>query len=264
MLDCDSFETSPVPVRIPETRIRSARSAENLDCSTAANGSSGMTSEHRTGSFSTVPNYDNDDEAWATDDIGQLQVEVCERIAVLPAVNPVYSVSCPSTVTSMCVADGGSDQQQRQHQSVFSRQHHESGEQRAGVHRRRRHQVNSGSPSTGGNVGTPVLFQGSSNEILRRVTRGKLRVTQASVGSAQHDASVHVGASWLALHVYNSAFPGCWRPRSHRCCSFLLSAPPPFRPWRAAQTPPPLNPVHHPSLEAEPQTTPLHTTIMCL
>ncbi|KAF3833439.1 hypothetical protein F7725_024643 [Dissostichus mawsoni] len=35
-----------------------------------------MTSEHRAGSFSTVPNYDNDDEAWATDDIGQLQVEV--------------------------------------------------------------------------------------------------------------------------------------------------------------------------------------------
>ncbi|XP_005946159.1 phosphatidylinositol 4-kinase beta [Haplochromis burtoni] len=76
VLDCDSFETSPVPVRIPETRIRSARSAENLDCSTAANGSSGMTSEHRTGSFCTVPNYDNDDEAWATDDIGQLQVEM--------------------------------------------------------------------------------------------------------------------------------------------------------------------------------------------
>uniref|UniRef100_A0A671UVR0 Phosphatidylinositol 4-kinase beta n=1 Tax=Sparus aurata TaxID=8175 RepID=A0A671UVR0_SPAAU len=64
VLECESFETSPVPVRIPETRIRSARSAENLDCG-----------EHRAGSFSTVPNYDNDDEAWATDDIGQLQVE---------------------------------------------------------------------------------------------------------------------------------------------------------------------------------------------
>uniref|UniRef100_A0A8P4KBS9 Phosphatidylinositol 4-kinase beta n=1 Tax=Dicentrarchus labrax TaxID=13489 RepID=A0A8P4KBS9_DICLA len=64
VLECQSFETSPVPVRIPETRIRSARSAENLDCG-----------EHRAGSFSTVPNYDNDDEAWATDDIGQLQVE---------------------------------------------------------------------------------------------------------------------------------------------------------------------------------------------
>ena len=35
-----------------------------------------MTSEQRAGSFSTVQNYDNDDEAWATDDIGQLQVEV--------------------------------------------------------------------------------------------------------------------------------------------------------------------------------------------
>ncbi|XP_068565491.1 phosphatidylinositol 4-kinase beta-like [Cebidichthys violaceus] len=83
VLECESFETSPVPIRIPETRIHSARSAENLDCGggvTAANANancgSGMTSEHRAGSFSTVPNYDNDDEAWATDDIGQLQVEV--------------------------------------------------------------------------------------------------------------------------------------------------------------------------------------------
>ncbi|CAG5887662.1 unnamed protein product [Menidia menidia] len=74
VLECNSFETSPVPIRIPETRIRSARSAENLDCGTAANANV-MTSEHRAGSFSTVPNYDNDDEAWATDDIGQLQVE---------------------------------------------------------------------------------------------------------------------------------------------------------------------------------------------
>ncbi|XP_027892782.1 phosphatidylinositol 4-kinase beta [Xiphophorus couchianus] len=74
VLECDSFETSPVPTRIPETRIRSARSAENLDCGTPGTGS-GMTSEHRAGSFSTVPNYDNDDDAWATDDIGQLQVE---------------------------------------------------------------------------------------------------------------------------------------------------------------------------------------------
>ncbi|KAF3706881.1 Phosphatidylinositol 4-kinase beta [Channa argus] len=74
VLECESFETSPVPVRIPETRIRTARSAENLDCVSVAN-ANGMTSEHRAGSFSTVPNYDNDDEAWATDDIGQLQVE---------------------------------------------------------------------------------------------------------------------------------------------------------------------------------------------
>uniref|UniRef100_A0A672YQY6 Phosphatidylinositol 4-kinase beta n=1 Tax=Sphaeramia orbicularis TaxID=375764 RepID=A0A672YQY6_9TELE len=77
VLECESFETSPVPIRIPETRIRSARSAENLDCGVAANGGGtvAMTSEHRAGSFSTVQNYDNDDEAWATDDIGQLQVE---------------------------------------------------------------------------------------------------------------------------------------------------------------------------------------------
>lgn len=77
VLECESFETSPVPIRIPETRIRTARSAENLDCGggvMAAN--CGMTSEHRAGSFSTVQNYDNDDDAWATDDIGQLQVEV--------------------------------------------------------------------------------------------------------------------------------------------------------------------------------------------
>ncbi|KAK1876122.1 Phosphatidylinositol 4-kinase beta [Dissostichus eleginoides] len=80
VLECQSYETSPVPTRIPETRIRSARSAESLDCGvSAANANanlSTMTSEHRAGSFSTVPNYDNDDEAWATDDIGQLQVEV--------------------------------------------------------------------------------------------------------------------------------------------------------------------------------------------
>eukprot|EP00066_Takifugu_rubripes_P018259 XP_011607525.1 PREDICTED: phosphatidylinositol 4-kinase beta [Takifugu rubripes] len=78
VLECESFETSPVPIRIPETRIRTARSAENLDCGggvTAANANCGMTSEHRAGSFSTVQNYDNDDDAWATDDIGQLQVE---------------------------------------------------------------------------------------------------------------------------------------------------------------------------------------------
>ncbi|KAF3833441.1 hypothetical protein F7725_024645 [Dissostichus mawsoni] len=74
VLECQSYETSPVPTRIPETRIRSARSAESLDCGvSAANANanlSTMTSEHRAGSFSTVPNYDNDDEAWATDDIG--------------------------------------------------------------------------------------------------------------------------------------------------------------------------------------------------
>ncbi|KAF6738195.1 Phosphatidylinositol 4-kinase beta [Oryzias melastigma] len=76
VLECDSFETSPVPVRIPETRIHSSRSEESLDSGATANANSIITSEHRAGSFSTVPNYDNDDEAWATDDIGQLQVEM--------------------------------------------------------------------------------------------------------------------------------------------------------------------------------------------
>uniref|UniRef100_A0A674DXC3 Phosphatidylinositol 4-kinase beta n=1 Tax=Salmo trutta TaxID=8032 RepID=A0A674DXC3_SALTR len=73
VLECESFETSTIPVRIPETRIRSARSADNLlpECV-------GITAEQRAGSFSTVPNYDNDDEAWAVDDIGELQVELPE------------------------------------------------------------------------------------------------------------------------------------------------------------------------------------------
>ncbi|XP_076827596.1 phosphatidylinositol 4-kinase beta isoform X2 [Brachyhypopomus gauderio] len=67
VLECENFETSSVPVRIPETRIRSTRSVENLpDC--------GITPEQRASSFSTVPNYDNDDEAWSVDDIGELQL----------------------------------------------------------------------------------------------------------------------------------------------------------------------------------------------
>ncbi|XP_053183812.1 phosphatidylinositol 4-kinase beta isoform X1 [Scomber japonicus] len=71
VLECENFETSSVPMRIPENRIRSTRSVENLpDC--------GMTAEQRAGSFSTVPNYDNDDEAWSVDDIGELQVELPE------------------------------------------------------------------------------------------------------------------------------------------------------------------------------------------
>ncbi|KAM3657076.1 LOW QUALITY PROTEIN: phosphatidylinositol 4-kinase beta [Ammospiza maritima maritima] len=70
-LECDNFDTASVPARIPENRIRSTRSAENLpEC--------GMGPEHRAGSFSTVPNYDNDDEAWSVDDIGELQVELPE------------------------------------------------------------------------------------------------------------------------------------------------------------------------------------------
>ncbi|XP_058861906.1 phosphatidylinositol 4-kinase beta isoform X3 [Acipenser ruthenus] len=71
VLECENFETSSVPVRIPETRIRSTRSVENLpDC--------GITHEQRASSFTTVPNYDNDDEAWSVDDIGELQVELPE------------------------------------------------------------------------------------------------------------------------------------------------------------------------------------------
>ncbi|XP_036411441.1 phosphatidylinositol 4-kinase beta-like isoform X1 [Megalops cyprinoides] len=71
VLECEGFETSSVPARIPEARIRCTRSAENLpDC--------GITAEQRAGSFSTVPNYDNDDEAWSVDDIGELQVELPE------------------------------------------------------------------------------------------------------------------------------------------------------------------------------------------
>ncbi|XP_068108584.1 phosphatidylinositol 4-kinase beta isoform X2 [Hyperolius riggenbachi] len=67
VLECDNFETSSVPVRIPENRIRSTRSVENLpEC--------GITHEQRASSFTTVPNYDNDDEAWSVDDIGELQL----------------------------------------------------------------------------------------------------------------------------------------------------------------------------------------------
>ncbi|KAG5215259.1 hypothetical protein JEQ12_000835 [Ovis aries] len=70
-LECENFDTTSVPARIPENRIRSTRSVENLpEC--------GITHEQRAGSFSTVPNYDNDDEAWSVDDIGELQVELPE------------------------------------------------------------------------------------------------------------------------------------------------------------------------------------------
>ncbi|KAK6323781.1 hypothetical protein J4Q44_G00061200 [Coregonus suidteri] len=73
VLECERFETSGIPLRIPETCIRSARSVDNLlpECV-------GITAEQRAGSFSTVPNYDNDDEAWAVDDIGKLEVELPE------------------------------------------------------------------------------------------------------------------------------------------------------------------------------------------
>ncbi|XP_075700786.1 phosphatidylinositol 4-kinase beta isoform X2 [Rhinoderma darwinii] len=71
VLECENFETSMVPARIPENRIRSTRSVENLpEC--------GITHEQSASSFTTVPNYDNDDEAWSVDDIGELQVELPE------------------------------------------------------------------------------------------------------------------------------------------------------------------------------------------
>lgn len=72
VLECEDFETSNVPVRISETRIRSTRSVENLpDC--------GIMVDQRAGGFSTVHNYDEDNEAWSVDDIGDLQVEVGVR-----------------------------------------------------------------------------------------------------------------------------------------------------------------------------------------
>ncbi|XP_050186344.1 phosphatidylinositol 4-kinase beta isoform X1 [Myiozetetes cayanensis] len=71
VLECDNFDTANVPARIPENRIRSTRSAENLP-------EVGVGHEQRAGSFSTVPNYDNDDEAWSVDDIVELQVELPE------------------------------------------------------------------------------------------------------------------------------------------------------------------------------------------
>ena len=76
VLACDSFETSCVPARIPEARIRTARSAENLpECAGSGGvGGGGITAEQRASSFSTVPNYDNDEEAWALDEMDELQV----------------------------------------------------------------------------------------------------------------------------------------------------------------------------------------------
>ncbi|CAI5661431.1 unnamed protein product [Oreochromis niloticus] len=91
VLECENFETSSVPIRIPENRIRSTRSVENLpDC--------GMTPEQRAGSFSVVPNYDNDDEAWSVDDIGELQVEDGVR-RFSPSSS---SAALPETHTNSC------------------------------------------------------------------------------------------------------------------------------------------------------------------
>ena len=82
VLECENFDTTSVPARIPENRIRSTRSVENLpEC--------GITHEQRAGSFSTVPNYDNDDEAWSVDDLGELQVEVRELKEVIMGKTPI-------------------------------------------------------------------------------------------------------------------------------------------------------------------------------
>uniref|UniRef100_A0A8C4QQ26 Phosphatidylinositol 4-kinase beta n=1 Tax=Eptatretus burgeri TaxID=7764 RepID=A0A8C4QQ26_EPTBU len=69
VLECEDMEHSPVPARIPESRIRNTRSEENLLEEFS------ITSEHRAGSFTMVPNIDPDEDAWAQDDIADLQVE---------------------------------------------------------------------------------------------------------------------------------------------------------------------------------------------
>ncbi|KAJ0066692.1 hypothetical protein NL108_018317 [Boleophthalmus pectinirostris] len=68
VLECEDFESSLVPVRIPETRVRITRSVENIAVA-AETGDS-----RPSGTFSIVPNYDNDEDAWSTDDLGTLQV----------------------------------------------------------------------------------------------------------------------------------------------------------------------------------------------
>ncbi|XP_057690883.1 phosphatidylinositol 4-kinase beta isoform X1 [Corythoichthys intestinalis] len=92
VLEVDDFETASVPARIPENRIRSTRSVEHLpDC--------GASAEQRAGSFSTVPNYDNDDEAWSVDDIGELQVELPEVHASCDNISQ-FSVDSVSSLES--------------------------------------------------------------------------------------------------------------------------------------------------------------------
>ncbi|XP_030043235.1 phosphatidylinositol 4-kinase beta isoform X2 [Microcaecilia unicolor] len=78
VLECENFESSVVPARIPESQIRSTRSVENLpEC--------GITHEQRASSFTTVPNYDNDDEAWSVDDIEvelpEIHTNSCDNIS---------------------------------------------------------------------------------------------------------------------------------------------------------------------------------------
>ncbi|NWI96654.1 PI4KB kinase, partial [Pitta sordida] len=71
VLECDNFDTANVPARIPENRIRSTRSAENLpEC--------GMGHEPRGAAFGSGAAFDADDDPWSVDDIGELQVELPE------------------------------------------------------------------------------------------------------------------------------------------------------------------------------------------
>ncbi|XP_072317497.1 phosphatidylinositol 4-kinase beta isoform X2 [Eucyclogobius newberryi] len=93
VLECEDIETSLVPVRIPETRVRITRSVENI--AVAAE-----TSETRTGTFSVVPNYDNDEEAWSTDDLGTLQIAEsfsCDTISMF-SVDSITSTESRETL----------------------------------------------------------------------------------------------------------------------------------------------------------------------
>uniref|UniRef100_A0A3B4BEI3 Phosphatidylinositol 4-kinase beta n=1 Tax=Periophthalmus magnuspinnatus TaxID=409849 RepID=A0A3B4BEI3_9GOBI len=93
VLECEDFESSMVPVRIPETRVRITRSVENI----AVAAESGDT---RTGTFSIVPNYDNDEDAWSTDDLGMLQIpegHSCDNISQF-SVDSITSTESRETV----------------------------------------------------------------------------------------------------------------------------------------------------------------------
>ncbi|XP_032824643.1 phosphatidylinositol 4-kinase beta-like isoform X2 [Petromyzon marinus] len=68
VLVCDDLERSVVPARIPEARIRTARSEECLQDES----SPAVASELR---LCPLPTLDPDEEAWSQDDIADLQVE---------------------------------------------------------------------------------------------------------------------------------------------------------------------------------------------
>ncbi|KAB0356575.1 hypothetical protein FD754_000731 [Muntiacus muntjak] len=88
VLQCENFDTTSVPAWIPENRIQSTRS--------------------RAGSFSTVPNYDNGDEAWLVEDTGELQGELpeahpntCDNISQLSADSITSQESKESVLTAV-------------------------------------------------------------------------------------------------------------------------------------------------------------------